>query len=52
MVMPMTEIQRKVGFLVCLVTIVLTLLDLQIVSAATVPIAQDLDPDHGIDKIP
>ncbi len=49
---PMTETQRKVGFLVCLVTIVLALLDLQIVSAATVPIVRDLDPDHGIDKIP
>ena len=52
MVMPMTETQRKVGFLVCLVTIVLAVLDMQIVSAATVPIVRDLDPDHGIDKIP
>lgn len=52
MVMPMTETQRRIGFLVCLVTIVLALLDLQIVSAATVPIVRDLDPDHGIDKIP
>ncbi|GGN67173.1 hypothetical protein GCM10011579_039420 [Streptomyces albiflavescens] len=48
----MTETQRKIGFLVCLVTIVLAILDLQIVSAATVPIVRDLDPDHGIDKIP
>ncbi|MFF4508340.1 MFS transporter [Streptomyces sp. NPDC001401] len=48
----MTETQRKIGFLVCLVTIVLAVLDLQIVSAATVPIVRDLDPDHGIDKIP
>ncbi|MEU4085987.1 MFS transporter [Streptomyces aureus] len=48
----MTETQRKIGFLVCLVTIVLALLDLQIVSAATVPIVRDLDPAHGIDKIP
>lgn len=52
MVMPMTETQRKIGFLVCLVTIVLAVLDLQIVSAATVPIVRDLDPEHGIDKIP
>jgi EmrB/QacA subfamily drug resistance transporter len=52
MVMPMTETQRKIGFFVCLVTIVLAVLDLQIVSAATVPIVRDLDPDHGIDKIP
>ncbi|WNM36219.1 MFS transporter [Streptomyces sp. Li-HN-5-11] len=48
----MTETQRKVGFVVCLVTIVLALLDLQIVSAATVPIVRDLDPGHGIAKIP
>ena len=48
----MTETQRKIGFLVCLVTIVLAILDMQIVSAATVPIVRDLDPEHGIDKIP
>ncbi|GAA3073160.1 MFS transporter [Streptomyces glomeratus] len=48
----MTETQRRIGFLVCLVTIVLALLDLQIVSAATVPIVRDLDPDHGIEAIP
>ncbi|MFI5474895.1 MFS transporter [Streptomyces cacaoi] len=48
----MTETQRRIGFLVCLVTIVLAVLDIQIVSAATVPIVRDLDPDHGIDKIP
>ena len=36
MLRPMTETQRKIGFLVCLVTIVLAVLDLQIVSAATV----------------
>ena len=48
----MTETQRRIGFLVCLVTIVLAVLDMQIVSAATVPIVRDLDPGHGIDKIP
>ena len=48
----MTEIRRKVAFVVCLLTIVLALLDMQIVSAATVPIVRDLDPGHGIDKIP
>ncbi|MET8453087.1 MFS transporter [Streptomyces sp. NPDC005209] len=48
----MTETQRKISFLVCLVTIVLAVLDMQIVSAATVPIVRDLDPGHGIDKIP
>ncbi|MFJ3494819.1 MFS transporter [Streptomyces sp. NPDC086091] len=48
----MTDTQRKIGLVVCLVTIVLAVLDLQIVSAATVPIVKDLDPEHGIDKIP
>ncbi|POX50006.1 MFS transporter [Streptomyces sp. Ru71] len=48
----MTETQRKIGFLVCLTTIVLAVLDMQIVSAATVPIVRDLDPEHGIDRIP
>lgn len=48
----MTPTQRKIGFLVCLVTLVLAVLDLQIVSAATVPIVRDLDPVHGIDRIP
>ncbi|MDX6361934.1 MAG: hypothetical protein QOC85_937 [Streptomyces sp.] len=48
----MTEGQRRIGFVVCLVTIVLAILDTQIVSAATVPIVRDLDPEHGIDKIP
>ena len=52
MVLPMTETQRKLGLLVCLVTIVLAVLDMQIVSAATVPIVQDLDPGHGVDRIP
>ncbi|MEV0639103.1 MFS transporter [Streptomyces sp. NPDC050619] len=48
----MTDTQRRIAFLVCLVTIVLAVLDMQIVSAATVPIVRDLDPAHGIDKIP
>ncbi|MEU6282017.1 MFS transporter [Streptomyces sp. NPDC047028] len=48
----MTETQRKLGSLVCLITIVLAVLDMQIVSAATVPIVRDLDPDHGIARIP
>ncbi|MFF4114075.1 MFS transporter [Streptomyces sp. NPDC001714] len=48
----MTETQRKLGMLVCLVTVVLAVLDAQIVSAATVPIVRDLDPEHGIGKIP
>ncbi|MET7286892.1 MFS transporter [Streptomyces sp. NPDC005573] len=48
----MSPIQRRLGFLVCLVTIVLAVLDTQIVSAATVPIVRDLDPAHGIARIP
>ncbi|MER6030492.1 MFS transporter [Streptomyces sp. NPDC001851] len=48
----MTETQRKIGLFVCLITIVLAVLDTQIVSAVTVPIVRDLDPGHGIDKIP
>ncbi|MGV9785501.1 MFS transporter [Streptomyces sp. NPDC003435] len=48
----MTATQRRLAMLVCLVTIVLAVLDLQIVSAATVPIVRDLDPAHGIAKIP
>ncbi|GHI06585.1 EmrB/QacA subfamily drug resistance transporter [Streptomyces cellostaticus] len=48
----MTETQRKVSLLVCLVTIVLAVLDMQIVSAATVPIVTDLDPRHGLATIP
>nr|WP_308407827.1 MFS transporter [Streptomyces sp. RKAG337] len=48
----MTERQRKTGFFLCLATIVLAVLDQNIVSAATVPIVRDLDPDHGVDLIP
>ncbi|MFG2814730.1 MFS transporter [Streptomyces sp. NPDC048410] len=48
----MTATQRRLAMLVCLVTIILAVLDLQIVSAATVPIVRDLDPAHGIAKIP
>ncbi|MFJ3663594.1 MFS transporter [Streptomyces sp. NPDC090119] len=48
----MTATQRRLATLVCLVTIVLAVLDLQIVSAATVPIVRDLDPAHGIARIP
>ncbi|MEU1424515.1 MFS transporter [Kitasatospora sp. NPDC005751] len=48
----MTEPQRKLGMLLCLITIVLAVLDMNIVSAATVPIVQDLDPVHGVDRLP
>ncbi|MFG3053641.1 MFS transporter [Kitasatospora sp. NPDC048239] len=49
---PMTPGQRKLGMLLCLITIVLAVLDMNIVSAATVPIVRDLDPVHGIDRLP
>ncbi|MGW4892344.1 MFS transporter [Kitasatospora sp. NPDC004240] len=38
--------------LICLVTVILAVLDLNIVSAATVPIVRDLDPVHGVDRLP
>ncbi|WP_432277605.1 MFS transporter [Kitasatospora brasiliensis] len=48
----MTPAQRRLGMLLCLVTIVLAVLDMNIVSAATVPIVRDLDPVHGVDRLP
>ncbi|MEV3853000.1 MFS transporter [Streptomyces sp. NPDC050095] len=48
----MSKPQRTIGMFVCLFTIILAVLDLQIVSAATVPIVRDLDPLHGIDQFP
>ncbi|MFI9721195.1 MFS transporter [Streptomyces sp. NPDC052396] len=44
--------RRRISFAVCIVTILLAVLDQNIVSAATVPIVRDLDPDHGVDRIP
>ncbi|MFE6497647.1 MFS transporter [Streptomyces sp. NPDC057748] len=48
----MTHRQRVIGFVLCIATILLAALDTNIVSAATVPIVSDLDPVHGVDKIP
>ncbi|CAM5490861.1 MFS transporter [Streptomyces abikoensis] len=48
----MTAGQRKIAFVVCLTTMLLAVLDQNIVSAVTVPIVQDLDPAHGIDRVP
>ncbi|MEV6549525.1 MFS transporter [Streptomyces sp. NPDC051597] len=48
----MSPARTKIAFAVCLVTILLAVLDTNIVSAATVPIVHDLDPVHGVDKIP
>lgn len=52
MTAPLTAARRRIGFAVCLVTMLLAVLDQNIVSAVTVPIARDLDPVHGIDRIP
>ncbi|MER7767883.1 MFS transporter [Kitasatospora sp. NPDC096140] len=48
----MTPAQRKLGMLICLVTIVLAVLDMNIVSAVSVPIVRELDPVHGVDRLP
>ncbi|WBO65300.1 MFS transporter [Streptomyces camelliae] len=48
----LTDTRRKIALAVCLITIVLAVLDTQIVSAVTVPIVRDLDPEHGVAAIP
>src|SRR3989440_8201911 len=48
----MTETRKKVALLACLFTIILAILDLNIVSAAAVPIVRDLDPVHGLARLP
>ncbi len=48
----MSETKRKLGLVVCLFTVILALLDLNIVSAASVPIVRDLDPVHGVSELP
>ncbi|MFD7666368.1 MFS transporter [Streptomyces sp. NPDC059788] len=48
----MTPARRAIGFAVCLATMLLAVLDQNIVSAATIPIVRDLDPLHGVDRIP
>ncbi|GAA2880001.1 MFS transporter [Actinoplanes cyaneus] len=47
----MTRTERRIGVFVCLFTIVLAILDQNIVSAAIVPIVRDLDPVHGVDQV-
>ena len=37
--------------ILCLLTIVLAILDQNIVSSAIVPIVKDLDPVHGLDHV-
>ncbi|MFJ3090669.1 MFS transporter [Streptomyces sp. NPDC086838] len=41
-----------IAVVLCIVTILLAVLDSNIVSSATVPIVRDLDPVHGVDRIP
>ncbi|MGW2841646.1 MFS transporter [Streptomyces sp. NPDC001493] len=48
----MTRRQHHIGLALCVVTILLAVIDTNIVSAATVPIVRDLDPAHGVDRIP
>lgn len=47
----MTTNQRRIGMLLCLFTIVLAILDQNIVSSAVVPIVRDLDPAHGVEHV-
>ncbi|MFD0583450.1 MFS transporter [Dactylosporangium darangshiense] len=47
----MTKNQRRVGMVLCLFTIVLAILDQNIVSSAIVPIVRDLDPVHGVEHV-
>ncbi|WP_344018640.1 MFS transporter [Streptomyces luteireticuli] len=51
MTAPLSSGKRKAGFALCLATMLLAVLDQNIVSAVTVPIVEDLDPAHGIDRI-
>ncbi|GLZ75591.1 hypothetical protein Afil01_03980 [Actinorhabdospora filicis] len=48
----MSEAQKGIGMIVCLATIVLAVLDQNIVSAAAVPIVRELDPVHGMERMP
>jgi EmrB/QacA subfamily drug resistance transporter len=48
----MTERHKKLALVACLLTIVLAILDQNIVSAATVKIVRDLDPAHGLELLP
>lgn len=46
-----TSRNRTIGFVLCITTILLAMLDSNIVSSATVPIVRELDPVHGVDRI-
>src|SRR2546423_12493148 len=49
---PMTGTQRRIALTICFFTIILGILDQNIVSAALVRIASDLDPVTGLDLMP
>jgi EmrB/QacA subfamily drug resistance transporter len=49
---PLTERVQKLGMLICLITIIMAVLDANIVSAASVPIVRDLNPVHGVSELP
>jgi len=48
----MTERQKKIVMVLCVLTIVMAVIDNNIVSAAVVPIVRELDPLHGVDRLP
>jgi EmrB/QacA subfamily drug resistance transporter len=49
---PLTERAQKLSMLICLITIIMAVLDANIVSAASVPIVRDLNPVHGVSELP
>jgi MFS family permease len=52
MSVPMTRPRYRVAILVCFCTLILAVLDQNIVSAALVKISYNLDPVHGLDLMP
>jgi MFS family permease len=49
---PVSERTQHLGMLICLITIIMAVLDSNIVSAASVPIVRDLNPLHGVSELP
>jgi EmrB/QacA subfamily drug resistance transporter len=49
---PVSERTQRLGMLICLITIIMAVLDSNIVSAASVPIARDLSPQRGVSELP
>ncbi|WP_327141827.1 MFS transporter [Nocardia sp. NBC_01327] len=48
---PMSPLQTGIAKILCLLTMILAILDGNIVSAAIVPIVRDLDPINGINQV-